>query len=368
MNKDYYTILGVEKTATLEEISTAYRKAAIEYHPDKNPGDANAVEKFKAAAEAYEVLSDPNKRAQYDQFGTVSGAGGPNVHVNPFDMFSDLFGDFFGGQGGFRNRKGADVIVDTPPITLEEAYSGCSKEVTYNIKGLCDKCDGTGVFSWDTCTLCKGQGKVLTQQGPFRVSITCTQCRGKGKVPQVTCEDCNSTGTVEMPEQTVEVVIPPGIEDGTAIMLRGRGEPSVSGVSGDLISTIKVATHPIYEREGHHLYCLVPITYTQSILGHTIELPLLNGTMCKLHIPPGVRSGGVLRVQEAGMPVPATHGHERPTQTYGDLLAKIQIEPPEKPTNEYVDLVKKLAKLDDTEEYRRINEFNARLSKLRSHD
>ncbi len=360
MSKDYYGVLGVSKDASAEEIAQAYRKLAIRYHPDKNPDDPDSADKFKAVAEAFEVLGDSEKRAQYDRFGSSSKRNF-NVHVNPFDIFGDIFGDFFDSTVS-RARRGADVQVESPSLTLEEVYKGCKKVVRYSTQGPCNKCEGTGVFSWNPCDLCGGAGRLHRQQGAFSVHITCTRCRGKGKLPVVMCDDCSGSGAVALAEQEEILDIPPGIENGVSMVIPGRGKASAGGISGDLICVIRIQPHLLYERDGHNLYCLVPITYAQSVLGHQVELPLLDGSTCQLKIPAGVRSGGVLRVKGVGMPV-LLRGNRR-TQQHGDLLAKIQIEPPQKPSAEYVDLVKKVAALDDIEEYRRIEEFNARLSKL----
>ncbi len=363
MSKDYYDILGVSKDASQEEIAQAYRNLAIKYHPDKNPDDPKCADKFKEVAEAFEVLNDLEKRARYNRFGSSDNRNF-NIHINPFDIFGDIFGDFFGDTVS-RARRGADIQVESPSLTLEEAYKGCKKVVRYSTKGACNKCEGTGVFSWSPCDLCGGNGRINRQQGAFHVSITCTRCKGKGKLPVVMCDDCSGFGTVALSEQEEILDIPAGVENGVSMVMPGRGRASAGGVSGDLICVIRIQPHLLYERDGHNLYCLVPITYAQSVLGHQVELPLLNGSTCQLKIPAGVRSGGVLRVRGVGMPV-ATLRPKRRTQQYGDLLAKIQIDPPQKPSAEYLDLLKKVAALDDIEEYRRIEEFNSRLSKLRN--
>jgi len=351
MARDYYEILGVSKDAKLEDISAAYRRLARQHHPDTNPDDPQAAERFKELAAAYEVLSDPQKRSHYDNFGSANAPQGFNVHVNPFDMFSELFGDFFGHRRGA--SQSFDVQVSTTFITLEEAYLGCSKSVGYASSTLCKKCDGTGVASWNECDLCSGRGRIHRRQGTFNVTIGCTNCHGRGKLPAASCKDCDGTGNLTGAIKEYELTIPPGIERGISLVIADKIENG-----GNLICPIDIKQHPLYERDGANLYCLVPITFAQAVQGYDIELPLLSGDVGMLRIPPGVRSGGILRMKGLGMPLYAQH---RSRAGYGDLLAKIQVEIPQNPSQEYQNLLNKLAALDDKEEYRRIEAFNARL-------
>ena len=355
MAKDYYKILGVDKSATADEIALAYRKLAIRHHPDANSGNDEGAELFKEIAEAYEVLSDPHKRSQYDNFGSVGEGQGFDVHVNPFDMFSDLFGDFFGRRD--ESSRGIDVHVDTVTITLEEAYRGCNRKIEYAASAMCTKCEGTGIFSWEECKLCSGRGRIRRQQGTFSVSLNCTHCGGRGRKPVVSCEDCQGSGKVPQEIQEHLLEIPAGIERGISMVINGKGENG-----GNLICPIDVAPHLLYERDGQNLYCLVPITFAQSVRGHEVKLPLLSGGTGTLKIPPGVRSGGVLRMKGLGMPI---YAHRRSSPGYGDLLAKVQVESPANPSQEYKELLDKLSALDDKEEYRRIDGFRARLSQLK---
>jgi molecular chaperone DnaJ len=356
MQKDYYELLGVDRTATEEEIGKAYRQRAVKLHPDVN-SDPQATEEFKRVAEAFEVLSDGRKRQEYDHFGTVGGSKPSQygVHINPFDMFSDLFGDRRGPI------KGADIYQELH-ISLREAYEGCQK-VTYSIAHVsCKVCDGSGAKAWVSCYLCGGAGKINTQQGPFAISMTCTKCWGCGRLPQALCEECGGTGRVEDSRQEHTLKIPSGVETGVQLMIRGQGESTRQGIPGDLIYTIIIDPHTFYEREGHNLYCVVPITFAQSVKGHEMLLPLVSGEQCVVKVPSRTKSGQVLRLKGKGMPVAVASYRQK--VLFGDLLIRVQVEVPEKPSQDYLALVEQLSSLDKKETYERIAKFETRIGDL----
>ncbi len=356
MKRDYYEILGVTKTATEVEIKAAYRKLAIQHHPDKNPDDHTAEEKFKEAAEAYSVLSDAQKRASFDRFGHAGvGAGAGGAGFDPgfsniediFDLFG--FGDMFGGRGGAGSQRrtaaqrGADLRYDLE-ITLEEAATG--KEEKLNIPRLetCDECDGKGTESGtepETCVTCNGSGQTRYQQGFFSVMRTCPNCGGKGRIIKSPCKKCRGAGRVEK-EKTLEIKIPAGVETGSRLRITGEGEAGASGgATGDLYVVIHVAEHEMFERQGANLYVSTPISFAQAALGAEIKVKTLDGEQ-DLKIPAGTQTGSVFRLKSQGMPALGGRGK-------GDLFAAATIITPKNLTKEQRKLLEQFAEVEDAD-------------------
>src|SRR5581483_8913668 len=332
--RDYYEVLGVSRTASEQEIKSAYRKMALQYHPDRNPNDPGAEEKFKQCTEAYSVLVDAQKRAQYDRFGHagVSGAAAGGVGFDPTifqdfsDIFSDLFGfgDFFSGRRRSWEQRGADVREDLK-LDFEEAVFGATKEVKVRRHEACASCHGSGLApgkSAVTCRTCGGRGQVRYQQGFFSISRTCSTCQGTGTVITNPCPTCKGDGR-QLRERSIEVKVPAGVEDGTRIRYAGQGEAGVhGGPPGDLYVVLHVSEHPFFERDGKNLLCVLPISFPQAALGAEIEIPTLEGPYT-LKIPQGTQSGTVLRVRGKG--VPSLNGHGK-----GDLLVEVRVQVPTK--------------------------------------
>lgn len=353
MKRDYYEILEISRTATDTEIKAAYRKLAIKHHPDKNPDDHTAEEKFKEAAEAYSVLSDPQKRAAYDRFGHAAtgagaGAGGFNAGFSNiediFDMFG--FGDIFGGQqrgGSTRTsaQRGADLRYDLE-ITLEEAALG--KEQTLRIPRLekCDECEGNGAEKGtqpETCTNCGGSGQTRYQQGFFSVMRTCPNCSGRGQIIKNPCKNCRGAGRIEK-EKTLEIKIPAGVETGSRLRITGEGEGGINGgPAGDLFVVLHVEDHEIFERQGANLYSAVPISFAQAALGAEIEVKTLDGEE-NLKIPAGTQTGTVFRIKSKGMPALGGRGR-------GDLFVAVTLITPKTLTKEQRKLLEQLAEIED---------------------
>ncbi len=350
--RDYYEILEVTRTASRDEISSSYRRLAIKYHPDKNPGDEEAILRFKECAEAFEVLSDDNKRARYDRHGHAGVEGGAQFHdVNDiFSAFADIFsggsfGDIFGGGGG-RGRgvsRGRHVSCDVT-IDLLEAARGVKKSIRIKRHSTCETCHGTGAkpgSDVSTCSYCGGHGQVISQQGIFRMQTTCPQCRGEGKNISDPCADCRGSGYVRS-KVTREIHIPAGIDHGSRLRLSGEGEPSPNGgPPGDCYVDISVRPHPLFEREGPHLICRLPITYPQATLGATLEVPTLDGPE-ELKIPAGTPAGEVFRLKRRGMP-------DVRGGSAGDLHVQVMIDVPKKLTPRQEELLRELAELDHKE-------------------
>ncbi|HTL11445.1 MAG TPA: molecular chaperone DnaJ, partial [Bdellovibrionota bacterium] len=317
--RDYYEVLGVAKSASGEEVKKAYRKLAIQFHPDKNPGNKEAEEKFKEATEAYEVLSDQKKRQMYDQFGhAAAGGGGPGGFggggfegfagaggIN--DIFEDIFGDFFGGggarggRGGSRRRSAAQQGADlktSVDVTFEEAAFGAEKIVTIPRSTTCETCSGTGARKGthpETCSQCAGRGEVMYQQGFFSISRTCPQCGGTGEMIKDPCGDCHGSGTIKKRAQ-LAVNIPAGVDSGQRLKLRGEGEAGLrGGPSGDLYVIINVLDHDFFKRDEYDIVCEVPITFTQAALGAEIEVPTLKGKV-SMKVPAGTQPGKIFRI------------------------------------------------------------------------
>jgi molecular chaperone DnaJ len=344
--KDYYEVLGVSKEASDEDIKKAYRKLAMEYHPDRNGGDKEAEEKFKEAAEAYGVLGDPEKRPRYDRYGHA-GLEGMNVpHFNDvqsiFDVFGDLFGlgDLFGGRGGRGRRQGRDLKQEIE-ITLNEAADGIKKTIQVPREEVCSECSGNGCKRGSKpaqCRRCNGQGAVLLSQGFFRIQQSCPGCGGRGIVVTDPCPNCRGRGR-ETLRRTLEVSIPPGVDTGTAVRYGGEGEAGDPGAPrGDLYCVIRVREHRFFQRDGSNLVCQVPITFSQAALGAEIEIPTLNGT--KQHtLKRGVQSGDVLHVPGEGMPS-LRNGRK------GELLVQIIVETPKQLTKRQEELFRELAEIE----------------------
>jgi molecular chaperone DnaJ len=347
--RDYYEVLGVKRDASEREIASAYRKLAVKYHPDSNPGDAEAVEKFKEAAEAYEVLSDREKRARYDQFGhAASEQFGHQFHdvEDIFEAFGDIFSEMFGGQrrgGGRRVRRGADIRVDVT-LDLEEAYRGVTKSVEFPRSKACGTCKGTGAKPGSQRTLCRncgGRGQIVQSAGILRVQTSCPLCQGAGSIITDPCTDCRGRGYVQE-KAKLDVTIPAGIDNGMRVRLAGYGEPSPDGgPAGDCYCFVSVKKHKLFEREGTHLILRMPISYSQAALGASIEVPTLNGKH-ELKIPPGTQSGEVFRVRGRGLADPRGG-------SAGDLHVQTFIEVPKKLTASQESLLRELADLERTE-------------------
>lgn len=348
--RDYYEVLGVSRTATDAEIKRAYRALALQHHPDKNPDDHTAEDKFKEAAEAYSVLSDPQKRASYDRFGHQGvGAGGfgfeggfSNID-DVFDIFG--FGDLFGGGRGRRTtvQRGADLRYDLE-ITLEDATSGKDEKLRIPRLETCDECSGSGAEKGteaETCVTCGGSGQTRYQQGFFSVMRTCANCGGKGKIIRTPCKTCRGAGRIEK-EKTIEIKIPAGVETGSRLRVTGEGESGVGGgPTGDLYIVIHVAEHEHFERQGNNLYSAVPITFAQAALGAEITVRTLNGEE-QLTVPAGTQTGTVFRVKGKGMPNLGGRGH-------GDLFVAVTLVTPKTLTKEQRELLERLSQIEDAD-------------------
>jgi molecular chaperone DnaJ len=349
--RDYYEILGVERTASLDVIKRSYKKLAAKYHPDRNPGDAEAVERFKEAAEAFDVLSNPEKRERYDRFGHagVNGPSGGGFHdVNDiFDAFGDLFGDF-GMFGGGRRSRGRGVrrgahLRTSLTIELSDAAEGCTRTIEIERRELCDTCDGSGArpgSTPETCHYCGGVGQVVQTQGFFRLQTTCPACGGAGQVIRDKCPQCAGSGRQLKPVK-LEVKVPAGVDNGMQLCLRGEGEPGPGGgPRGDLYVDLRVKSHPLFEREGRNLICQIPVTYTQLCLGAEIDVPLLRGRHT-LTIPAGTQPDEAFRLAGKGLPDP--HGGPR-----GDLFVHLHLEVPRKLDERQEELLRELAEHEKT--------------------
>ena len=347
--RDYYEVLGVERNASDRDISSAYRRLAIKYHPDSNPNDEEATVLFKECAEAYEVLSDADKRAAYDRYGHAgvnAGGGGGFADVEDiFDAFGDMFGfgDVFGGgRRRRRPRRGADVKAQVV-LDLEEAVRGVTKQVKFRRNKTCGTCEGSGAKAGAApvgCRTCGGRGQVVQSAGILRVQTTCPHCQGSGRVINDPCGSCSGSG-MEAEEVSLEVNIPPGVDDGMQVRLSGQGEASRhGGPAGDCYCVIRVREHSLFEREGTQLFIRMPISYTQAALGAEIEIPTLNGPKT-VTVSPGTESGFVFKLRGLGVPDP--HGGPK-----GDLLAQVYVEVPKKLDTRQEELLRQLAEVEST--------------------
>jgi molecular chaperone DnaJ len=350
-NRDYYEILGVERTASEAEIADAYRRLAIKFHPDKNPGDEEAIGQFKEAAEAFEVLHDRDKRSRYDRFGHAGVDGGAGAHFHDigdiFEAFGDIFGggggifgDLFGGGRGRRVHKGADIQCEVT-INLLEAARGLHKTLEFSRNRTCGDCSGTGAkdgTAIETCGYCGGHGQVIQSSGILRMQTTCPSCHGSGKSIKERCGSCRGKGLIAEPVDC-DVAIPAGIDDQMRIRLTGEGHPSPDGgPAGDCYCFVHVSDHPLFRREGNHLICRVPISYSQAVLGGKIEVPTLQGPE-QMEVPSGTQPGEVFTLRRRGMPDP--RGRQK-----GDLHVQIDIDVPKKLDEEQETLIRSLAELE----------------------
>ncbi len=362
--RDYYEVLGVAKGADKEEIKKAYRKLAVKYHPDRNPGNKEAEDKFKEATEAYEVLSDEKKRATYDQYGFagldgMGGAGGD--YSNAFHDFSDIFGgsfgggsfsdvfsSFFGGGGSSRRsrdpnapQQGNDIRYDVR-LSFKDAVFGTKLDVRFSHKETCEKCHGSGSASGygrKTCPTCNGAGQVRRSMGMFAVQQTCPNCRGEGTIIEKPCPDCRGTGTVSK-SKTVSLKIAAGVDDGKRIRIPNQGDAGINGgPAGDLYVILNVESDKFFERSGNDLYCAVPITMTQAILGAKLKIKSLDGKDIEFNVPPCTEHHAQLRIRGEGVPMGDT-GHR------GDLYLKFFVKMPTKINNEQKKLLEKYAEIE----------------------
>lgn len=358
VKRDYYEILSVERTADGETIKKAYRKLAMQYHPDRNPGDKSAEDKFKEAAEAYEILGSADKRAQYDRFGHqafqgAGGSGGGFQDMNDiFSHFGDIFGDIFGGgfaqqQGGrgrSRNavRKGADLRFITE-IELAEVITGKEQQIEFDTEAGCTDCNGSGAAkgsSASTCKVCRGTGQVVRQQGFFTMATTCHHCHGSGEVIETPCTGCHGKGRVGV-KRKIKVNIPAGVDNGTRLRVANEGEGGYrGGPNGDLFVEIRVQEHEIFEREGDHLFAELDVPYVQFLLGGQIKTDVLDGE-ADLEIPRGSKAGD--RIKVAGRGMPSLRGSRR-----GDLYFTLNVEFPKKLSEDEEKLVRQIADLHQT--------------------
>lgn len=351
MKEDYYEILGVSRTASDAEIKSAFRRAAMKCHPDRNPGDKAAEEQFKKVNEAFSVLSDPQKKQMYDQYGHegVSGAGGFNgFNASGFadvgDIFGSMFGDIFGGgfgnaaSGRSRTRRGEDLKTDIS-LTLEEAYQGIERDVSYTRVDRCSVCGGTGAeegSSTKTCRSCNGRGQVVYQQGFFSMRQTCPDCGGRGTVVEKPCKKCRGTGT-ERVKENIKVKVPSGVRSGVTLRVSNGGDIGQNGGGyGDLYVEIQVKKHKIFERDGDDLCLDATITFPQAVLGGSIKVPTIDGKEREVKIPKGTQFGEVLVMQGCGMPKLGKKG-------FGDLRIRVNIDVPKKPTARQKELLEALA-------------------------
>ena len=366
--RDYYGVLGVIKSASSEEIKKAYRKLALKYHPDKNKGDKASENKFKEASEAYHVLSDKERRANYDQFGHAAFEGGPgrgggfgNFDFSEFsssfsDIFEDFFGDF-GGMGGGRSRRssgfrGDDLRFDLS-ISLEEAYHGKKQEISFASSNKCERCDGYGAEPGTrpvSCSMCGGQGKVRSSQGFFTIQQACPECSGSGEQISNPCKECRGAGKKHT-RKKIFANIPRGVDDGTRIRLSGKGEAGIKGGgNGDLYIFVSVENHSIFKRSEENLFFEFPISLADAALGTTVEVPTIDGGKAKVKIPAGTQNGKQFRLRSKGMPIMRN-------KEYGDLYIQALTEVPVSLTREQKSLLEQYKKLEDAKTNPSIRNF-----------
>ncbi len=355
--RDYYEVLGVTRTASEQEIKSAYRKLALQHHPDRNPNNPDAEERFKECTEAYTVLADTDKRASYDRFGHagVNGMGAGGFDPTIFQDFGDLgdilgsifgMGDMFGGRGGRRRswaQRGGDLRYDLT-LEFEEAVFGTERKVQIRRHESCEACNGSGIPPGRepaTCRTCGGRGQVRYQQGFFSIARTCSGCQGRGTVITNPCKSCHGEGR-QVGERTIEVKVPSGIEDGTRIRYGSQGEAGVhGGPAGDLYIVLHVKEHAMFEREGRDLHCAVPVSFAQAALGAELNIPTLEGAE-KLKIPEGTQSGTVFKLRNRGVPVLNGRGK-------GDLYVEVKVHTPAKLSKRQRELLEEFAATDGVE-------------------
>ena len=333
--RDYYEVLGVSRNASDDELKGSYRRLAMKYHPDRNPDSEEAEAHFKEAKEAYEVLSDPRKRAAFDQFGHagVDSAGGAGGGAGFRDIFDEVFGDIFGGRGGERVYRGADLRYDLT-LSLEQAVFGATTKIRVPSKVECEDCSGSGAApgtSPESCGTCNGQGQVRVQQGFFAIQQTCPRCRGTGKVISDPCKTCRGEGRMHE-HKTLSVKVPPGVDNGDRIRLTGEGESGErGGPPGDLYVEVNVREHPIFVRDGANLFCEVPISFVAAALGGDLEVPTLDGRV-NLRVPTETQTDKLFRLRGKGVK-PVRGGGP------GDLICKVVVETPVNLTAKQKDLL-----------------------------
>ena len=363
--RDYYDVLGVQKNSSPEQIKAAYRKLAVKHHPDKNPGDKPSEEKFKEASEAYHVLSDKERKQNYDNFGHAAfenGAGGRGGFEN-FDFsnhFSDIFEDFFsdfgGGGRGRRSKKsnfrGSDLRYDLS-ITLEEAYNGKKQDIKFSTSEKCNTCSGSGSkpgHDAGSCSMCGGHGQVRSSQGFFTVQQTCPQCSGTGEEITNPCNSCGGQGKKQASKR-LSVTIPKGVDDGTRIRLAGKGEAGSRGAgSGDLYLFINVYSHELFKRSDENLFFEYPVSIADAALGTSLEIPTIDGAKAKIKIPPGTQSGKQFRLKGKGMPYMRGSGN-------GDLYVQVNTEVPVSLNKEQKELLEKFRKIENEKSNPSIKKF-----------
>ena len=363
--RDFYDVLGVSKNATPQELKSAYRRLAIKHHPDKNPGDKVSEEKFKEASEAYGILSDQEKKQNYDNFGHAAfegggrqggGFGGGFSGADFSDIFEDFFGDF-GGGGRSRNRRsasnrGSDLRYDLS-ITLEESYVGKKQDIKFSTTEKCNTCKGEGSkpgSSPDRCSTCRGNGKVRSNQGFFTVQQTCPQCAGSGEEITNPCTDCGGQGSKQASKK-ISVTIPKGVDDGTRIRLAGKGEAGTKGgASGDLYLFINVHSHDLFKRSDENLFFEFPISIADAALGTTIEIPTIDGGKAKIKIPDGTQNGKQFRLKGKGMPYMRGSGN-------GDLYVQVNTEVPISLNKAQKELLEKFREIENEKSNPSIKKF-----------
>ena len=371
--RDYYEVLGVDKNADDNAIKKGYRQMAKKYHPDMNPGDAEAEAKFKEVNEAYAVLSDPEKKQIYDQYGHdgLDPSSGAGQGFGGFGGFGgvdlgDIFGSFFGGGSSSERRNAprrGDDITYRMTISFEEAAFGCTKELKYNRIEACKECNGTGADKGsgiETCSRCKGTGTVTVTQrtmfGMMQSQKTCDSCRGRGKIIKNPCQNCRGSGNVKLTKK-LDVSIPAGVDDGGRICLRGQGNAGINGGSyGDLYIIVSLRPHEIFERSGNDIYCEVPVAYSELVLGGEIEVPTLEGTV-KYNIPEGTQSGTRFCIKNKGIVYYNTKNH-------GDLYFTVVMETPKNLSSEAKDALRKFAELCENSNYVKKQKFYDKIAKI----
>ncbi len=351
--QDYYETLGVSRGASAADLKSAYRKLAMKYHPDRNPGDAEAEQQFKTINEAYGVLKDEDSRAAYDRYGHAAfeNGGGGGRGAGGFDFnfgsgFADIFDEMFGAMGGRRGgdaARGSDLRYNME-ISLEEAYSGKTAQIQVPTSVACDVCDGSGAEPGSTpttCTTCHGRGRVRAQQGFFTIERTCPSCQGVGQVIEKPCRPCGGLGRVDK-EKTLQVNVPPGVEDGTRIRLAGEGEAGMRGASpGDLYIFLSIMPHRIFQRDGANIYCRVPIPMTTAALGGSVEVPVIDGGRAKVSVPSGTQSNQRFRLKGKGMSVLRSNAT-------GDMYVEVSVETPVNLTKRQQELLREFEEEGET--------------------
>jgi molecular chaperone DnaJ len=367
LDTDYYELLQVERTADEKTIKSAYRRLAMECHPDRNPGCADSEAKFKAISVAYDCLKDPQKRAAYDRFGHAAfqngGMGGGAQDFGSFsDIFENIFGEFMNGAGqGQRSnvRRGSDLRYDLE-IALEDAYEGKEVDLRIDSTAQCAPCGGSGAkpgTSARRCTMCEGRGQVRASQGFFVVERTCPSCRGVGEVISDPCDHCRGEGRVEK-QKSLQVKVPPGVDEGTRIRLSGEGEAGArGGPPGDLYIFIHVARHTLFQRDGTTLFARCPVSFTTAALGGSIEVPGLDGARHEIKIPAGIQSGKQIRQRGAGMPVLSGRGH-------GDMVIQIEVETPTRLSSKQKELLEEFRKTETGDECPASSNFFSKLKSM----